>query len=354
MRVCLGSAVACICNLSHRFIHGGAWEYYTIINQVPCYSANHVVLQPGQSKQVNVSWTLQRDAFHPCNLRCSHNHSSLVMFDELAGRRDELQAFPGVFSCSNDNINILLVNNGLVSERLCEGELIGTVTSLLDSSLLDHCSNRELLTAVPTTLRKLTVADVAIPDRLSHYERNQVMSLLERRDDLFSQCDDEVGCLGVTHHRIELYDYTPIYQRPRRFPEVVNQEIEKQCKELELMDVIEPSSSPWSSPIVPVRKKDGSIRLCLDYRKLNCVTKPDRFPLPNLNDAVFGLQGMRYFTTMDLIRGYYQLPLDESSREFTAFSTPRAHWQFKRLSFGLKNAPSAFQREMQSILSQFP
>lgn len=158
----------------------------------------------------------------------------------------------------------------------------------------------------------------------------------------------------MKEHHIELYDKTPIYQRPRRFPEVVNQEIERQCRELHLLDIIEPSSSPWSSPVVPVRKKDGSIRMCIDYRKLNAVTKPDRFPLPNLNDAVFGLHGVRYFTSMDLVRGYYQLPLEEGSREYTDFSTPRAHWQFKRLSFGLKNAPSGFQREMQSLFSGFP
>ena len=105
---------------------------------------------------------------------------------------------------------------------------------------------------------------------------------------------------------------------------------------------------------MPVRKKDGSVRLCVDYRRLNMVTKPDRFPLPNLNDAVFGLRGMRYFTSLDLVRGYYQVPLDEESRQYTAFATPRAHWQFKRLSFGLRNAPSAFQRVMQSVLSGFP
>ena len=134
----------------------------------------------------------------------------------------------------------------------------------------------------------------------------------------------------------------------------MNCEIEDQCRTLELMDIIEPSQSSWSSPVVPVRKLDGSIRLCVDYRKLNAVTIADRFPLPNLNDAIFGLKGMKYFTSLDLVKGYYQVPLDKHSKQFTAFSTPRAHWQFKRLSFGLRNAPSSFQRVMQTILSDFP
>ena len=104
---------------------------------------------------------------------------------------------------------------------------------------------------------------------------------------------------------------------------------------------------------MPIRKKDGTIRLCVDYRKLNQITIPDRYPLPAIGDVISGLGGVKYFTTLDLVRGYYQMPVEEASREFTAFSTPRHHWQFKRLPFGLKNAPAAFQREMQAVLSGF-
>jgi hypothetical protein len=94
--------------------------------------------------------------------------------------------------------------------------------------------------------------------------------------------------------------------------------------------------------------------MCIDNRQLNRVTVPDKFPVPNLSDSIFGLHGTQYFTRLDLVRGYYQLPIDEQSRPYTAFSTPRNHWQFKRLSFGLRNAPAAFQREIQAFLSTFP
>ena len=120
------------------------------------------------------------------------------------------------------------------------------------------------------------------------------------------------------------------------------------------MDVIEPSTSAWASPVVPVRKSDGSIRLCIDYRKLNQVTKADRSPIPNLTDSVYGLHGNLYFTSLDLVKGFYHVPIAEESRECTAFVTSRSHWQFKRLSFGLRNAPVAFQREIQAILKDFP
>ena len=177
-----------------------------------------------------------------------------------------------------------------------------------------------------------------------------VKSRLSYVKEVFSRNPDDIGCAGVTKHRIELYDDTPIRQKPRRFPEPVAREIERQCEDLRRLNVLDYSKSPFSAPIVPIRKKNGQIRLCIDYRELNKVTKPDRFPIPNMSDLVYGLNGMRYFSTLDLTKGYYQVPLDSESAEYTAFSTSRNHYQFKRLSFGLKNAPGAFQREMQAVL----
>ena len=94
-------------------------------------------------------------------------------------------------------------------------------------------------------------------------------------------------------------------------------------------DVIEPSKSPWSAPVVPVVKPDKAIRICIDYRSLNKVTYKDAFPLPNIEDALYNLHGVKYFTTLDLIRGYYQVPMEEESKQYTAFSTVSGHWQFK-------------------------
>ena len=192
-----------------------------------------------------------------------------------------------------------------------------------------------------------------MPDYLSFDRKTLISNLISDNLDAFGD-SDRVGRFDIEAHRIELTDKTPIYQRARRFPEVITEDIERQCRELQLLDIIEPSRSAWSSPVVPIKKKDGTVRLCVDYRRLNAVTKADKFPLPNLNDAVFGLGKVKFFTALDLVKGYYQFPLAEESRKFTAFSTPRQHWQFKTLSFGLKNAPSTFQRGMQQILSGFP
>jgi hypothetical protein len=189
---------------------------------------------------------------------------------------------------------------------------------------------------------------------LDDTQQDIVYAMLGNFKPVFSAGDTDIGLANVTQHKIKLMNDIPIFQRPRRFPQPVADEIERQCQELNSLDIIEPSSSPWSSPVLPVRKKDGSIRMCIDYRQLNKVTIPDKFPVPNLTDSVFGLHGTKFFTRLDLVRGYYQIPIDERSRAYTAFSTPRNHWQFKRLSFGLRNALSAFQREIQAVLSTFP
>ncbi|GFX74653.1 hypothetical protein TNCV_3120851 [Trichonephila clavipes] len=117
--------------------------------------------------------------------------------------------------------------------------------------------------------------------------------------------------------------------------------------------IVQPSESPWSSPVVLVRKKDGSWRFCVDYRKLNSVTKKDVYPLPRIDDTLDCLKGAKFFSSMDLRSGYWQIEIDEADREKTAFITPEGLYEFKVMPFGLCNAPATFERMMDNLLRHF-
>nr|VZI51219.1 unnamed protein product [Spirometra erinaceieuropaei] len=117
-------------------------------------------------------------------------------------------------------------------------------------------------------------------------------------------------------------------------------------------NIIRPSQSPWSSPIVLVKKKDGSMRLCIDYRKLNAVTKKDSFPLPRIDTTLDAIAGNIMFSTLDLASGYWQVEVRPSDREKTAFAVPSGVSEFETMPFGLANAPNTFQMLMNQVLAQ--
>ena len=114
--------------------------------------------------------------------------------------------------------------------------------------------------------------------------------------------------------------------------------------------VISPSDSPWASPVVLVRKKDGSIRFCVDYRKLNVITLKDAYPLPNIEDAVNTLSGAKYFCTLDLASGYWQVELTDEAKRKSAFVTREGLFEWNVMPFGLSNAPATFERLMELVL----
>ena len=148
-------------------------------------------------------------------------------------------------------------------------------------------------------------------------------------------------------HQIPVTSDVPVTQPYRRIPPSQFEDVRQHIQELADKGVIRSSSSPYASPIVIVRKKDGSIRLCVDYRKLNAVTRKDAFPLPRIDESLDAIGGASLFSTLDLASGYHQVAMQEDDREKTAFITPFGLWEFTRMPFGLCGAPATFQRLMQ-------
>ena len=132
---------------------------------------------------------------------------------------------------------------------------------------------------------------------------------------------------------------------------ILKDTIDKEVTKMLQQGIVQPSTSPWSSPVVMVKKRDGTWRFCIDYRKLNAVTHQDAYPLPRIDETLDSLAGSTYFTTLDLAAGYWQVGIEECDKEKTAFSTRRGHFEFNVMPFGLTNAPATFQCLMECVLA---
>lgn len=169
------------------------------------------------------------------------------------------------------------------------------------------------------------------------------LSIEERKDmqDVVNEFADPWSCTGSAG---------PIRLPPYRIPYAYRESVEKELKEMEESGIIEPSQSEWSSPIVVVKKKDGNIRLCIDFRRLNSVTPVDAYRMPRTDELVDKIGKAKFITTLDLSKGYWQVPMKKEDRAKTAFTTPNGLFQFKVMPFGLSGAPATFQRMMDTLV----
>jgi len=172
----------------------------------------------------------------------------------------------------------------------------------------------------PKQLREVTAG--ARPN-LSIREAQALEELIADYQDVFETKGCDHGRTEKVYHRIDTGDAPPIRQPPRRLPLAKHAEVTALLEDMKSKGVIEESDSPWSSPVVLVRKKDGSLRFCVDYRRLNGVTKKDCFPLPRIDDTLDTLAGAKWFSTLDLKSRYWQVALHPEDKEKTAFSTGR-------------------------------
>lgn len=202
---------------------------------------------------------------------------------------------------------------------------------------------------------KVNFTQLLRTDHLHEEEKTMLLKLCKSYKEIFYREEDSLSFTNKVKHRIMTTDDIPIYTKSYRYPYVHKIEVNRQISEMLKQKIIRPSYSPWSSPVWIVPKKlDASgkqkWRLVIDYRRLNEKTISDRYPLPNINEILDKLGRCMYFTTLDLASGFHQIEMDPRDIQKTAFTVEGGHFEYIRMPFGLKNAPSTFQRVMDNVL----
>ena len=208
-------------------------------------------------------------------------------------------------------------------------------------------------TASPSSQHPTKPCQPPLPECLSPLQQQQLNELFKEFQDVFSQGDDDLGNTPLLEHGIETHG-PPLRQPCWRQNPAVRREEMTQVQQMLSSNVIRPSNSPWASPVVMVRKKDGSLRFCVDFRQLNAATVKDAHPLPRIDDLLDALHGAKWFSTLELESGYWQVPISEQDKEKTAFRTSSGQlFEFNQVPFGLCKAPATFSRLMDRILAGF-
>lgn len=246
--------------------------------------------------------------------------------------------------------------NYLLSQPLSSDPQPETVGELAASNATESgTGNCDITPKPPNQEETIETLLESNKEGLSTEQQQRLWDLLYEFKSIFATSPSDLGRTHLIQHEMDTGTAHPIRQRPRRIP-LNKQAAAEQCvAEMRAAGVIEPSNSSWVSPVVMVPKKGAQgWRFCVDFRPVNEITVKDSYPLPRVNDALDGIRGSAWFSSLDLRSGYWQVPLSPEARPKTAFTTGSGLWQFTVMPFGLCNAPATFERLMEKVLMDVP
>ncbi|CAG2226067.1 Transposon Ty3-G Gag-Pol polyprotein,Transposon Ty3-I Gag-Pol polyprotein [Mytilus edulis] len=250
----------------------------------------------------------------------------------------------------NPTNEVIILKSGLILATLKDVDK-NNIFALDDDKSTNKTSSK-YINSVQTKVNQTDIQfDLSKAD-LTDPQKQQLKSFLNQNRNVFATNLQELGQTDVYKHKINTGNAPPVTSRPYRTSPAAKQEIQRQVEELLKNDIIEPSTSEYSSPIVLVKKKDNTWRLCIDFRALNKQSILQQHPLPRLDDVfdAIGQSNAKIYSRLDLTTAYYQMPMDEHSKHKTAFITHDNLYQFKRMPYGLNNACQSFQSLMTQVL----
>jgi len=251
---------------------------------------------------------------------------------------------PGLVSISDQCsvVHVELVNSGSDVVRLDANTIIGEVHQVTIEHGYSSDSDSEFLSQFGLNDLSCNIPGDAV--------KTLSALLLEQRE-MFAKSNIDLGKTSVVKHSIELTDTVPFKERSRRINPALYEEVREHLEEMKKANVIRESSSPWASAVVLVRKKDGSLRFCIDFRKLNNRTVRNAHSLPRIEETLDVLQGASWFSSLDLCSGYWQVEMKEEDKSKTAFTVgPLGFFECNRMPFGLTNSPATFQYLMEKVV----
>lgn len=319
----------------------------------PVKTADKRTLLPANSVTTVMTTSGQINSDRPMLIQHSvcqeHLPRGIVVLDTVSTRINGL--FP--VHVANIGESEVWLNKGVRIGSITEAEIV--CDPEWETSI--EVSDNEITVCRQTAeaMQEKEMPEVKLPDidltKFTPQQAAEIQQLLKEHANCFPK-EGELGFSDAVKHAVNTTDEIPVSQPYRRIPPNQLLEVKAHIHQLLEQGVIKPSHSPYASPIVLAKKKDGSLRMCVDYRRLNAKTVRDSFPLPRIEETLDSMTEAKFFSTLDLAAGYNQIAVEEKDKHKTAFITPFGLFQYERLPFGLSGAPATFQRFMQRLFSE--